>query len=188
MAVEPQEGETRPSHRAAEHHKFSGSRNVVEEEVRREVRAAHAVGEDAKRRTHHYAGEHRKAIQAVSEIHGVTRPHENEVREDDEAEHAERERNLTEERDREVEFPAHRERESGPDPLPHQGEGRGVSRRLNGERQIHRDDDADQGLPAELLAGAHAVRVVVHDLAVIVRPADPAVTEGHQEHHPDIAV
>ena len=160
----------------------------MEEEVGREVRAPHAVGEDAKRRAHHDAGEHREAIQSVSEIHGVTRSHENEVREDDEAEHAERERNLAEERDREVEFPAHRKRESGPDPLPHQGEGRSIRRRLNGKRQIHRHDDADQGLPAELLAGTHAVRVVIHDLAVIVRPADPSVTERHEEHHPDIAV
>ena len=56
------------------------------------------------------------------------------------------------------------------------------------KREVEGRDQPDHGLPAEFLLRAHSPGVVMHDLAVVVDPADRAVAEGDEEHDPDEAV
>jgi hypothetical protein len=54
--------------------------------------------------------------------------------------------------------------------------------------QVDRGAKADDRLPEELGPGGKPLRVAVHDLAVVVHPADGAEGDGDQEHHPKQSV
>jgi hypothetical protein len=56
------------------------------------------------------------------------------------------------------------------------------------ERQVQRGGDADQRLPEILLARAHAFRILVHHLAVVIHPAHCAEAQRDDQHRPDQTV
>ena len=140
------------------------------------------------RTAHHDARKDGKTVEAVGEVHGVGATDDHHIREDHEAHQAERKGDVLEARDEKVKVARDVEREASLDPARNRlGE---RSARRNGKRKykVEGCGKADHGLPRELLPRAHALGIVVHDLAVVVDPADGAVAERHEEHDPDEAV
>ena len=58
----------------------------------------------------------------------------------------------------------------------------------NGKSKVDRRHNTDETLPAELFAGTHPLRVVMHNLSVVIDPADCAVSERHKKNGPDKTV
>ena len=60
--------------------------------------------------------------------------------------------------------------------------------RRNGKRQIDRGNETDHRLPEQLRARRQALGIAVHDLAIVVDPADGAEAQRDEQNHPDEAV
>ncbi len=146
------------------------------------------VGEHAERRADHHRGHDRESVEAVGEVHGIARSDDHEVRQQHEAEHAERIGDVLEERHDQVGARRQVDVEAAGEPLPHQHPDLVGRRRGDREREIERGGQADHRLPEVLLPRAHALRIAMDDLAVVVDPADPAETERHDQRHPHEAV
>ena len=188
MRVEPEEGESRARERTRNADEFARARDVGEDQVGGEVGASDHIGEDAQSHADQHGREDGEAVKAVREIHGIARAHDHDVREDHEADQPEGERNVLEARNKKMNVGREVEREARVVPLRERlGEGAARFNRER-ERKVEGGDEPDHGLPAEFLLRAHASGVVVHDLAVVVDPADRAVAERNEKHDPDEAV
>ena len=71
VGVEPQEGQARARHRAAEHQQFAGAGDVREQQVAREDRVADDVRKHAERRADHHDRHDRQPVQPVGEVDRV---------------------------------------------------------------------------------------------------------------------
>ena len=188
MCVEPQEGKPRPGHRRAEDQQFARARNVREQQVLAVDGATHHIGKDAQRAAHQYHRHDDETIKAVGQVHRVAGTDDHEVRQDDETEHAQRVADLFEERHDQVRLGWQVQREAAAHPIQEEFKHAHVAGLGYRERQVRGSKQADHGLPEELLARGHAFRVTMHDLAIVIHPADGAVAEGDQQHDPDEAV
>ena len=125
------------------------------------------VGEDAERAAHHDGRHDGEAVQPVGQVHRVRGADDDEVGEHDKADRAERIGDELEER-----------------------HDQGIQRRdaLREPAEIAGRRQPEHRLPDELRLRRQSLGVAVHDLAVVVDPADGAEAERHQQHYPDEAV
>ncbi|MNT12191.1 hypothetical protein D3C72_1471110 [compost metagenome] len=190
MRVIPEEGQAGTGQRAAEDHQLAGARNVRDEQVARIRGVTRQIGEQAQSRAHHHGWHDGQTIEAVGEIDGVAGADDDAIGQRDEAPHAQRIADGLEERHDQVGLRRQVHGEArlhpGVDQIPHVA--RVGFRHGDGKRQVKRGDDADQRLPEVFFARAHAFRILVHHLAVVVGPADGAKAQGDDQDRPDEAV
>jgi len=165
IGVEPQEAQTGTDQCAAEHNQFTRARYVRDQQVFRELHVTRQVAEDAKRAAHHHRRHDRQAVEAVGQVHRVAGADDNEVGQHHEAD-TQWNAGVLEHRDDQGGF--------------HCAWRRGV--------QEDRCAQAEHRLPEILPAAWQPLGVFLDHFAVVIDPADGAEQQGHQQHHPDVAV
>jgi hypothetical protein len=188
VRVEPQKGQAGAGHGRAEDQQLARTGDVREEQVFGVDRAAGHVSEHAQRRAHHDHGHDGQAVQAVGQVDGVAGAHDHEVGQDHKAEHAERVADFLDEGHEQTGLGRQVHVKARLHPAEEQLEHAHVGTLGNAEHQVQRRDQPDDGLPHVFLARAHAFRVLEHDLAPVVRPADGAEAQRDDEDDPDEAV
>ncbi len=124
------------------------------------------IGEDGERAGDHDSRHDGEPVQAIGQVHRIAAADDDEIGQHDEADGAQRQRQILEERHDEFGLGRHR-------------------RRIE---QVDGDAEADQRLPEIFLARRQAFRVAVHDLAPVIDPADDAEAQRRHQHHPDESV
>ena len=188
VGVEPQKGQPRPGHGRAEDQQLARARDVREEQVLGVHRAAGDVGKHAQGRAHHHHRHDGQAIEPVGEVDGIAGAHDDQVGQDDEAQHAQWVAHLFEEGQLQARLGRQIQRETRLHPAHKQLQHLGVGAFRNAERQVQGRHQPNDRLPEILLARAHAFGVFVDDLAPVVHPPNGTKAKRDNEHDPDKTV
>ena len=166
ISVEPQETEPGPGHRTKEDAQLASARHVGHEQVLGIDGIAGNVGEDGQRGRHHHGRHDRQTVETVGQIDCVRGANDDEVGQDHEADDPQWVSHCFEEGNDQFE----------------------LSRQRCRHAQIDGDDDTDHRLPEIFPARGQAFRVAVDHLLPIVDPANGTEADGHDQHHPHVAV
>ncbi len=158
------------------------------QQVLRIDRATHHVGKHTERCADQHDRHDHEPVETVGEIDRIARADNHQIRQHDEAPHAERIADRLDERQQQIGARRQAHRQTAAHPRHEQVEHAHVARFRYAERQIHRSKQTDDRLPEILFARRHPARVFVDHLAVIVDPADHAEAERDEHHDPDETV
>ncbi len=188
VRVEPQKREPGAGDRGADDHQLTRAGDVRKQQIAGEVRAPDDVGKDPECGTDHYRRHDRQPVQSIGQVHRVAGADDHQVRQQDETEYAKRVRDVLEERHQQIGARRQVDVEPLRDPLMHQvpdAIGRWCRDR---KREVERRCQPDRRLPRVFFARAHAFRVSVHDLPIVVDPSDQPEAERDDQRDPDEAV
>eukprot|EP01022_Parablepharisma_sp_SALTPOND_P026954 TRINITY_DN652_c1_g3_i1.p2 TRINITY_DN652_c1_g3~~TRINITY_DN652_c1_g3_i1.p2 ORF type:complete len:1102 (+),score=458.93 TRINITY_DN652_c1_g3_i1:51019-54324(+) len=188
IGVVPEEGQARAAHGATEDQQLASTGDVRDEQVLGIAGATGQVGEQAQRRAHQHGRHDGQAIQAIGQVDSIAGADDDEIGQGDETPHAQRIADGLEEGHDQVGLGRQVQAEAGTHPRHEQVEHLHVAHFRDREGQVERGHQADQRLPEILLARAHALRVAIDHLAVVIDPADGAEAERDDQHDPDETV
>ena len=185
MGVEPQKSQSCAAHGRTENKQLACAGDVRNEQVLCKHGIAGHVGKHTQCAANQHHGHDGQTIQPVRQVDGVAGANDDQVREDDETEHAQRVGHFLEERHPQACCGWQVNPEPRGNPVQEQLKHFQVGAFRHGKRQVQRRHQPHERLPEVFFARAHALWVFAHDLAPVVYPANGTEPQGDDQDNPD---